>query len=171
MEDEKQSSAVDQSILGRKSAGMDWALNIPSNPSTGKADEGPRFYCICHQKAKSYKGDAMVQCDDCKLWYHYDCVGITYEDAKCLPAYQCVSCLSPSENSSVASHDQERIPKDMVKIPISNLYCLAEAIQVVISNDTIEDGYEQVRKSIFAHCCHSIYIAMSSDFLRLNVTD
>ena len=33
-----------------------------------------------------------VQCDYCLDWFHVDCVGITREEAKRIPAYYCPKC-------------------------------------------------------------------------------
>jgi len=32
-----------------------------------------KIYCICH---KSWKGEAMIQCDSCDVWYHCSCLDI-----------------------------------------------------------------------------------------------
>ena len=61
------------------------------NPSTGafKPDIVP-VYCVCEIP---YNPDrAMVECDKCKDWFHYDCIGLTEDSPECKPGYTCAEC-------------------------------------------------------------------------------
>ena len=46
-------------------------------------------YCICRRPDR---GDLMVQCDTCTVWYHGTCVGVTATEAVQMKAYICPPC-------------------------------------------------------------------------------
>jgi hypothetical protein len=50
-----------------------------------------KTYCLCEEV--NPKG-LMVQCSDCKDWFHPQCVGITDEFAKRIPVFICPECKS-----------------------------------------------------------------------------
>ena len=56
----------------------------------------------------------------------------------------------------------------MVKIAISKYYYLAKAIQVIISSNSTEYGFEDIRKSIFDTLPNVSDKVMGSHFLRMN---
>ncbi|XP_017243232.1 chromatin remodeling protein EBS-like [Daucus carota subsp. sativus] len=49
-------------------------------------------YCICETPYNP--DDLMLQCDDCKAWFHPGCVKMTIAQAKQLSSYQCDQCSS-----------------------------------------------------------------------------
>ena len=46
-------------------------------------------YCIC--RGPDY-GTFMIQCDECREWFHGTCVNVTAEDAKCIDVFLCPQC-------------------------------------------------------------------------------
>jgi hypothetical protein len=48
-----------------------------------------KLYCVCQ---KPYTGEFMIRCDECKEWYHGDCVRITQEEAKAMGDFVCSGC-------------------------------------------------------------------------------
>ena len=46
-------------------------------------------YCIC--RGPDY-GTFMIQCDECREWFHETCVNVTAEDAKCIDVFLCPQC-------------------------------------------------------------------------------
>jgi COMPASS component SPP1 len=49
-----------------------------------------KLYCVCQ---KPYTGEFIIRCDECKEWYHGDCVRITQEEAKAMGDFQCTNYL------------------------------------------------------------------------------
>ena len=49
----------------------------------------PELYCFCKKKDN---GSPMVQCDECLLWFHCSCLGMTRDQAHKLPFYICSEC-------------------------------------------------------------------------------
>jgi MinD superfamily P-loop ATPase len=39
-----------------------------------------------------HTGEFMIRCDECKEWYHGDCVRTTQEEAKALGNFVCSGC-------------------------------------------------------------------------------
>jgi hypothetical protein len=39
-----------------------------------------------------YTGEFMIRCDECKEWYHGDCVRITQEETKAMGDFVCSGC-------------------------------------------------------------------------------
>ncbi|KAM3285448.1 chromatin remodeling protein EBS isoform X1 [Capsicum chacoense] len=54
-------------------------------------------YCKCEMPYNP--DDLMVQCEECKDWYHPACVGMTSEQAKQLADFVCSDCLSEKKKS------------------------------------------------------------------------
>ncbi|RDB20911.1 Transcription factor bye1 [Hypsizygus marmoreus] len=50
-------------------------------------------YCICQ---KGDDGSPMVQCGECRIWYHFSCVELKEEDAEDINVYICPSCTTTS---------------------------------------------------------------------------
>ena len=50
-----------------------------------------KIYCICR---KPHNKKPMISCDYCPEWYHYECVGLTPNEAKRLREYKCEACLN-----------------------------------------------------------------------------
>ena len=54
--------------------------------------------CLCKQVNTE---GMMVQCDECRDWFHPGCVGITAEDTESLPVYKCPGCcLVPRDTTA-----------------------------------------------------------------------
>ncbi|XP_047312137.1 chromatin remodeling protein EBS-like [Impatiens glandulifera] len=55
-------------------------------------------YCKCEMP---YNPDnLMVQCEECKDWYHPTCVNMTADQAKLLDEFYCAGCSSTAEDSN-----------------------------------------------------------------------
>ncbi|XP_062616426.1 uncharacterized protein LOC134278117 [Saccostrea cucullata] len=63
----------------------------PQSPKRPRATRGTKTkkYCVCLQS--NPKG-MMVQCDNCRDWFHPGCVGISEDYAKSVPQYICPEC-------------------------------------------------------------------------------
>ena len=70
--------------------------NIENNEELNLiGDEDNKAYCIC--KGPSY--GKMIECDECKNWFHYNCVGI---DEKLDPdSWRCRTCLENESNNNM----------------------------------------------------------------------
>ena len=53
------------------------------------SDTEPGKYCICRGPDK---GTFMIQCFECKEWFHGSCVNINAEEAKNIDIYECPQC-------------------------------------------------------------------------------
>eukprot|EP00026_Physarum_polycephalum_P003312 Phypoly_transcript_03322.p1 GENE.Phypoly_transcript_03322~~Phypoly_transcript_03322.p1 ORF type:complete len:817 (+),score=245.91 Phypoly_transcript_03322:305-2452(+) len=86
----------------------------------GRSITGP-LYCTCNLP----ETDAMVQCDSCDKWFHFECVHLTEEMAQELMQYFCTECrgrgslvkkariedlISESAQPSVGSQDSSPSP-------------------------------------------------------------
>ena len=49
----------------------------------------PELYCFCKKKDN---GSPMIQCDECLLWFHCSCLGMTRDQAQKLPFFLCSDC-------------------------------------------------------------------------------
>jgi hypothetical protein len=47
-----------------------------------------KVYCLCRGEAS----ETMIQCDRCSEWFHTECVGLTSDQARTLPRWQCPTC-------------------------------------------------------------------------------
>ena len=113
----------------------------------------------------------MDQCNDCAKWYHCDCMGISEPYARALKIWRCPTCqeiviLKSKDNTQ--EYPIFRTPLGTVTVSISPYYCLAKAIQVIISKSNSEDGFENVRTIIFEAFTGLPKSAIDSAFLRLN---
>lgn len=77
--------------------------------------EGPelRVYCICKSADESR---AMIECDSCKDWFHFDCVGI---DQALIPEnYLCPACATEQAKSCKNEKNKKKNSKKRAaKIP------------------------------------------------------
>ena len=128
-------------------------LKTNSKPSS-KVDRQDTFYSLCKQPAEDYAGSNMVQCDLCDQWYHCHCIGIVLHQVEHLQNWSCIQCerkkAGQVKNSGEASSSLSTIPIGMEKLTITDFYCLAKAIQVIINSDSTEAGFENVRGRIFS---------------------
>ena len=70
----------------------------------------PVTFCKCHRPYDVKTSAAMVCCDECFEWFHYDCVGLSAKQAQALENYVCKSCsqLLPSKQLRQANLDKEK---------------------------------------------------------------
>jgi hypothetical protein len=65
--------------------------DIPcSHPLVAVLEEAMSVFCVCRQPDTGDK--AMINCDKCKDWFHYDCVGIPAEGPGEASEYLCPKC-------------------------------------------------------------------------------
>lgn len=68
-------------------------------------DEDDEVHCICHRPDE---GEPMVQCDDCRIWYHLQCLGIP--SAKKLgKTWFCFRCDVVTNQSSTTPQKRSRV--------------------------------------------------------------
>lgn len=60
-----------------------------------------RRRCYCKVKSEL----EMVLCDACSQWYHFDCVGLTDEQASAAVDWRCGYCLSAPKDNGMCSWD------------------------------------------------------------------
>ena len=48
-------------------------------------------FCICREPDT---GTFMIQCDECREWFHGSCVGVTEVMAKGMDIYECPQCTT-----------------------------------------------------------------------------
>ena len=52
-------------------------------------------YCICRRGEEGF----MIQCSDCKEWFHGECVRVTEQDTDQIEDYFCDTCLEVAVES------------------------------------------------------------------------
>ncbi|KAJ3112592.1 hypothetical protein HK100_002281 [Physocladia obscura] len=72
-------------------------------------EQGERVYCICRQIDN---GRFMIQCDQCKDWYHGACVNITERMGQTLEGYECPYCIQ-SKNGATFIRKYQRITNNL----------------------------------------------------------
>ena len=75
------------------------------------------------------------------------------------------------KNLGEASLSLSTVPIGMEKLTITDFYCLAKAIQVIINSDSTEAGFQNVRERIFSSATGLPAERMTSTFMRLNGKD
>src|SRR5437764_8525847 len=66
-------------------------------------DDDNRFYCFCRKKAGKGR---MIQCDQCKEWYHLRCLRMIAKTADETASYVCRTC---KESSKKETEDEKKI--------------------------------------------------------------
>jgi hypothetical protein len=60
-------------------------------PVGNKTDnESDEVYCLCRRPQQG--DEPMIGCDVCDEWYHFECVGLTLQDAQLIDRYVCPVC-------------------------------------------------------------------------------
>jgi len=83
--------------------------------SEEKADEEP-VYCLCRRPAGS---GFMIFCEECKEWFHGDCIGITRVKGGQISKYYCKECRSEDPSLKVVYKPEKKkvVPESSVKKP------------------------------------------------------
>ncbi|KAE9592888.1 putative chromatin regulator PHD family [Lupinus albus] len=77
-------------------AAEDYYCRFEYNSATGAfTPDRVAVYCKCEMPYNP--DDLMVQCEECKDWYHPMCMGMTIEEAKKLELFVCPECSSGDE--------------------------------------------------------------------------
>ncbi|KAK0398332.1 hypothetical protein QR680_002537 [Steinernema hermaphroditum] len=66
-----------------------------------------KTYCLCESTDDQR---FMIQCDECQMWYHCDCMNITRTMAKKIEHYYCPPCISKDANLAIV-YKQKIEPK------------------------------------------------------------
>ncbi|KAJ3042941.1 hypothetical protein HDV00_006248 [Rhizophlyctis rosea] len=85
------------------------SVDAGASSSSSPPEGAKEVFCIC-RKGDSI-GRPMICCDDCDEWFHFDCVGITVEDAIRDKDYHCPMCLKKKEDRegmTAPGRDQSR---------------------------------------------------------------
>merc|ERR1712168_407047 len=64
----------------------------------------------CKHPDRNYSGDKDIPwicCDECGLWFHCACVGLTKEQADNINSYMCKTCKTNMDNVDVNSSDED----------------------------------------------------------------
>ena len=84
--------------------------NNNNNNKNGEDMDDSDYYCIkkCIYGRKS-KGQAMIECDKCKIWYHMKCMGLTKENFQKYAGdgnqWYCPECKESDVDSKVNSEE------------------------------------------------------------------
>ncbi|KAK0419039.1 hypothetical protein QR680_013918 [Steinernema hermaphroditum] len=87
-----------------------------SKEKSSRSSTGAKLYCFCRQPYLATK-DYMVRCEDCKEWYHWDCIGFKKEQAH--KAFSCSRCLSIEKKDCVRVEKKDGVgveKKDSVSV-------------------------------------------------------
>lgn len=77
-------------------------------------DEEP-VYCLCRRPAGS---GFMIFCEECKEWFHGDCIGITRVKGSQISKYYCKECRSGKPSLKVVyKPEKKKMPEIAVKKP------------------------------------------------------
>jgi len=71
-----------------------------------------KVYCICKTPAASYGGEPMIQCDECHMWYHCECIG---EDIQVLKEYSRWACKECEIEKSKTSGISEFLNSSLIR--------------------------------------------------------
>ena len=66
-----------------------WVQKHRENPTSALLQND--VFCICRGPDK---GDFMIQCDECREWFHGDCVKVTEAEAAMIDVYLCINCIN-----------------------------------------------------------------------------
>ncbi|TMS37898.1 hypothetical protein L596_004736 [Steinernema carpocapsae] len=67
-----------------------------------------KTYCLCESTDDQR---FMIQCDECQMWYHCDCMEITRTMAKKIEHYYCPKCISKDSNLAIIFKSKVVEPK------------------------------------------------------------
>ena len=62
--------------------------------------------CVCRKPWTEEEGDTVVQCEHCKLWLHYQCIGVDKEVVRKIERFVCMKCAMLLLNTV------EKMPKE-----------------------------------------------------------
>ncbi|KAF8016717.1 hypothetical protein BT93_H2058 [Corymbia citriodora subsp. variegata] len=68
----------------------------------GFTPDGVAVYCKCEMPYNP--DDLMVQCEECKDWFHPSCMGMAIEDAKKLDQFLCSDCSHDDHANGSLNH-------------------------------------------------------------------
>ncbi|KAJ3289555.1 PHD finger protein 3 [Borealophlyctis nickersoniae] len=69
-------------------------------------EKGIKVYCFCRNPDD---GKFMIQCDDCKEWYHGACVNMTRKKAEKMPEYICSACQEGDSESGTPTKKGDKV--------------------------------------------------------------
>eukprot|EP00792_Barthelona_sp_PAP020_P001330 TRINITY_DN1210_c0_g1_i1.p1 TRINITY_DN1210_c0_g1~~TRINITY_DN1210_c0_g1_i1.p1 ORF type:complete len:701 (+),score=239.92 TRINITY_DN1210_c0_g1_i1:59-2161(+) len=90
-------------------------------------EEEEALYCFCRQPYNR----TMISCEQCKRWYHIDCVGLTEKKAEEIENYICASC-----SGDVDLLNRQKIRARTAKIKTLEKICLYPPCDRPINNDS-----------------------------------
>ena len=64
--------------------------NLMEGKIVGSQSGTDSIYCLCRGPDN---GEFMIQCNECKEWYHGSCVSVTKEQAEAIDVYLCPDCF------------------------------------------------------------------------------
>ena len=102
------------------------AGDLHPNPGPNK----PKYPCAMCEKATKW-GQRAVCCDQCDVWYHVDCMGMTTENYEALQdsevSWICAKCGTPNYSNSLFSN----ATLELTTVIVSRSYLCAAMISLV----------------------------------------
>jgi hypothetical protein len=91
---------------GRPTKGVHTKMDLADTPTSGKKKGGKRgkkqaaqeeedvevCRCVCGADVDDHNGDAWIACDNCGVWQHNVCVGVSTFDEDVPEDYKCEEC-------------------------------------------------------------------------------
>eukprot|EP01080_Neovahlkampfia_damariscottae_P011505 gene11505-4669_t len=103
-------------------------------------NEEEDIYCICRFSGNT---SDMVECDTCKNWLHFECLGITEKQSKRIKKAKTFICSRCLDNSVLIEKEkQEEIEEEPKQLQEENVLKKPSEVQVVMSDSQKEDIME-----------------------------
>ncbi|KAK6910949.1 hypothetical protein I203_104984 [Kwoniella mangroviensis CBS 8507] len=74
--------------------------------SKGKKVAEGQVYCIC----KTDNDGPMIECGECNDWYHFNCMGLTDDEAEKIHVYVCPECTETTNKKTTYKYDISTFP-------------------------------------------------------------
>ncbi|KAI9103186.1 hypothetical protein DFS34DRAFT_356513 [Phlyctochytrium arcticum] len=104
------------------------AADLPAEPEL-KEQKSSEVFCVCREPHREDDG-AMIGCDACGEWFHFQCVGLTADDAESIEVYTCPACEKRGVPSSTRVKKSDSSENGSLKITLK-LGKIAAAQQLI----------------------------------------
>ncbi|KAI5954756.1 ECM5 [Candida theae] len=119
--------------------------------------DDPKYYCVCRE----YEHGTMVECDECKEWYHVQCVKDFSKPKE--EIYKCPICLLLSSGETEDKYLMTKLSMDelidmyndgeaLEAVPVNEMTAMKDLIDILNSysrslnlNDVLNEPNEQTR--------------------------
>ena len=102
----------------RKTAARNPGIQAANTPSEVLAeqfdfDQTPEAArCLLCEEINPHKTPYMVKCDQCGLWCHFRCAGVSRRQVDNIP-WHCPKCLDPENIADLAINNDSHVPEDI----------------------------------------------------------